>query len=103
MLPCGVGTWVRLVLFIFLMLLAACSSPAILPSPNLDAETRTLIAQAERVVFVIPFSHWDTDWHENFADYVKRSDQNILTAIQMAKAHPRFRFALEQVLFVQHF
>lgn len=72
-------------------------------SPNLDAQTQALIAHASHVVFVIPFSHWDTDWHEAFPDYVKRSDQNILAAIQMAKQYPRFRYALEQVLFVKHF
>jgi hypothetical protein len=59
--------------------------------------------QADRVVFVVPFSHWDTDWHEAFPDYVKRSDGNILAAIRMAEASPRFRYAMEQVLFVQHF
>lgn len=68
-----------------------------------DAETQTLIAQAERVVFVIPFSHWDTDWHQTFADYAQRSDQNILKAIQLAQQYPRFRYTLEQPLFVQHF
>lgn len=61
------------------------------------------MAQAERVVFVIPFSHWDTDWHETFADYAKRGDQNILKAIELAQRYPRFRYTLEQVLFVQHF
>jgi hypothetical protein len=81
-------------------------SPAISPlsAPlNLDAETQALIAQADRVVFVIPFSHWDTDWHKTFPDYVKLSDHNILTAIQIAKQHRRFRYTLEQTLFVQHF
>ncbi|MBI5301049.1 MAG: hypothetical protein HY868_02850 [Chloroflexi bacterium] len=110
MLPGGVENHFSLRVFavqFILSVLAACGNFPTTTSPaldsNFDAETRTLIANAERVVFVIPFSHWDTDWHENFADYVKRSDQNILTAIQMAKAHPRFRYTLEQVLFVQHF
>jgi len=92
-------------------LFAACGGPAPRPiptqpppaAPNLDAETLALMDQASRVVFVIPFSHWDTDWHEAFPDYVKRSDGNILAAIQMAQASPRFRYTLEQVLFVQHF
>ena len=61
------------------------------------------MAQADRVVFVVPFSHWDTDWHEAFPAYVQRSDGNILAAIQMARENPRFRYTLEQVLFVQHF
>lgn len=73
------------------------------PKINLDAGTLALIAKAERVAFIIPFSHWDTDWHDSFPNYVKRSDGNILNAIQMAKADPRFRYTLEQVYFVQHF
>ncbi|MBI3360656.1 MAG: hypothetical protein HY023_06050 [Chloroflexi bacterium] len=72
-------------------------------SLNFDAETQSLIARAERVVFVVPFSHWDTDWHESFPAYVKRSDGNILAAVQMAKESPQFRYTFEQTLFVQHF
>jgi hypothetical protein len=73
------------------------------PSINLDAETQALISHTQRSVFLIPFSHWDTDWHESFETYSLRADQNILSAIQVAKEHPRFRYTLEQVLFVQHF
>ncbi len=97
-----------------LFFLAACAratpAPPLthppVPTPstlNLDPETQALIARADRVAFIIPFSHWDTDWHEAYPDYVRRSDGNILAAIQMAKANPRFRYTFEQVLFVQHF
>ena len=100
----------RLALVLALPMLAACASIAPAPTPtatviapDLDAATQTLIANADRVVLIVPFSHWDTDWHDTFDNYVKLSDQNILAAIQMAKADPRFRYTLEQVLFVQHF
>ncbi len=85
---------------------SACARIEIPPAPpatNLDAETQTQIQSAQRVVFLVPFSHWDTDWHEDYSSYSERANANILAAIQMAKQHPRFRFALEQVLFVQHF
>src|SRR5260221_3607592 len=72
-------------------------------APNLDTATQNLIAKAQRVVFVVSFSHWDTDWHDTFANYSLRSDGNILAAIQMAKQDPQYRYAFEQVLFVQHF
>jgi alpha-mannosidase len=78
------------------------STPEI-PQSNFDAETQAMIASAKRVVFLVPFSHWDTDWHQNFDAYSQLADQNILKAIQLAKQYPRFRFTLEQVLFVQHF
>ena len=55
------------------------------------------------MVFVVPFSHWDTDWHDTYANYSQRSDGNILAAIQMAKQNPQYRYTFEQVLFVQHF
>src|SRR5215813_1246254 len=59
---------------------------------NFDAETQTLIAQADHVVFLIPFSHWDTDWHQSFDSYSRLADQNILKAILLAKQYPRFRY-----------
>lgn len=91
-----------------LVSLVACASspPAPLPvvdNPNLDAETQAMIAHAQRVVFVVPFSHWDTDWHDTFDNYVKLADQNIAAAIRLARQSPRFRYAIEQVLFAQHF
>ena len=70
---------------------------------NLDAETQRLIAGASRVAFVIPFSHWDTNWHDNYAAYSEQADHNIATAITIAQQYPRFRYTLEQVTFVQHF
>ncbi|MEP6895013.1 MAG: glycoside hydrolase family 38 C-terminal domain-containing protein, partial [Chloroflexota bacterium] len=73
------------------------------PLGNFDAETQSRIANAKHVVFLIPFSHWDTDWHQSFDVYSKMADQNILRAIELAKQDARFRFTFEQVLFVQHF
>jgi len=70
---------------------------------NFDSETHSLISSANRVVFLIPFSHWDTDWHQSYDAYSKLADKNIQSAIEVAKQDARFRFALEQVLFVQHF
>jgi len=92
------------------ILLAGCSTAGPGPAPtlynpsiNLDAETQALIARAPRTVFLIPFSHWDTDWHADYQAYSRQADDNILAAIRLAKANPRYRYTLEQVLFVQHF
>jgi hypothetical protein len=88
------------------ILLAACTSSgptAYDPSINLDAQTQALVARAHRTVFLIPFSHWDTDWHADFSVYSRQADQNILAAIRLAKSDARYRYTLEQVLFVQHF
>ncbi len=90
----------------FCVLLAACTSsgpPAYDSSINLDSQTQALVARAPRTVFLIPFSHWDTDWHADFTVYSRQADQNILAAIRLAKSDPRYRYTLEQVLFVQHF
>ena len=91
------------------IILFGCARPAPRPEEtreplgNFDPETQSLIAHAKRVVFLIPFSHWDTDWHDSFDAYSKQADQNILNAIEIAKQNPRYRYTLEQVLFVQHF
>src|SRR5689334_15902614 len=73
------------------------------PLGNFDAQTQSLISHSDRVVFLVPFSHWDTDWHQHFNAYSTLSDKNIQSAIELAKKDSRFRFTLEQVLFVQHF
>ena len=98
----------RLVLLILLPLLASCARAVATPTrapinSTLDAETLQLIANADRVVFLVPFSHWDTDWHGTFDAYSKLADGNILAAIKMAQQDPRFRYTMEQTLFVQHF
>ncbi len=80
--------------------------PAALPPPeqiNLDRETQALIARAKRTVFLVPFSHWDTDWHEPYEVYAEQANRNILAAMRIAMQHPRFRYTIEQVLFAQHF
>ncbi|MEO7911965.1 MAG: glycoside hydrolase family 38 C-terminal domain-containing protein, partial [Roseiflexaceae bacterium] len=81
-------------------------APAALPPPdqiNLDTATQALIAHAKRTAFLIPFSHWDTDWHYDFGVYAAQADRNIADAIRIAKQQPRFRYTIEQVLFAQHF
>jgi hypothetical protein len=102
--------WLWLAGALIAILLAGCASPGPAPAPapydamiNLDAETQALISRAQRTVFLIPFSHWDTDWHADYQAYSRQADGNILAAIRLAKANPRFRYTLEQVLFVQHF
>ena len=97
-----------LVAFLVIALLASCrpyppTPYSFDPTINLDAQTQAMIANARRVVFLIPFSHWDTDWHDTFEVYSPLADQNIQAAIDLAKERPRFRYTLEQVLFVQHF
>src|SRR5689334_13793191 len=54
-------------------------APAALPSAdkiNLDPATQTAIARAKRAIFLIPFSHWDTDWHRDFSVYAAQADRN---------------------------
>lgn len=73
------------------------------PTGRFDPDTEALIAQAKRVAFLVPFSHWDTDWHDDFVAYGRRADANIAAALDYAAEHPHFRYALEQVAFVQRF
>ncbi len=68
-----------------------------------SAHSQIRLSSAQRTVYVIPFSHWDTDWHRPFAFYAPLADQNIVEAIRLAQQEQSFRYTLEQVLFVQHF
>src|SRR5690242_1439478 len=76
------------------------TAPVVAPAPlpasvNLDAATQALIARTRRAVFLVPFSHWDTDWHSTFDSYAGTADRNILDAIRLARHEPRFRYAVE--------
>jgi len=121
------ATWRRLTpVVVAVVLLAACAgqaaprplplAPTAIPATavartatataqvvNLDADIQARIAATRRVVFLVPFSHWDTDWHDGYSSYAEQADRNILAAVQLARREPRFRYAFEQVLFVQHF
>ncbi len=103
---------IRVLLFATLiggMILSGCTRPVSGPEKrraplgDFDPATQSIIANAKRVVFLIPFSHWDTDWHQPYDQYSPLADQNIQSAIDVAKQDARYRFTLEQVLFVQHF
>jgi hypothetical protein len=119
---------IRLLAVVLVLTLAACMdavptslptsppAPRLVPEPgprpaalppttqlNLDLATQSLIEHTKRTVFLVPFSHWDTDWHRDFLFYAAQADRNILDAIKIAKQHPRFRYTIEQVLFAQHF
>jgi hypothetical protein len=116
----------KTLLLVYFVTLAACSMPTLAPVPtaelvptpepgpapaalpppdqiNLDSATQTLIANAKRTVFLLLFSHWVTDWHNQFSAYTRYAAANIIMAIQIAKQHPRFRYTLEQALFVKQF
>ncbi len=57
-----------------------------------SAHSQIRLSSAQRTVYVIPFSHWDTDWHRPFAFYAPLADQNILEAIRLAQQEQSFRW-----------
>src|SRR4051794_29889667 len=66
----------------------SAATPAPSPSAgaiNLAPEIQARIADTRRVVFLVPFSHWDTDWHDTFDSYAAQADRNILDAIHAAQ------------------
>lgn len=108
--------WRFVPVIVTVWLFAACVVAPIPPAPssvpatsipvaaiNLDPEIQALIASSQRAVFLIPFSHWDSDWHETIAVNSVRADQNILDAMQLALQYPRFRYTLENARAVRHF
>ena len=58
---------------------------------------------AKDVVFVIPHTHWEGAVFETREDYLKIGLPYILRALRLLKAHPQYRFVLDQACYVKPF
>ncbi len=76
-------------------LLCAAALAAALPAapPN----------QIASQVYVVPFSHLDLYWGGTQEGCLSRGNRIITRAIQLAQAHPEFRFLIEDEVFVANF
>lgn len=54
-------------------------------------------------VYIVPFSHLDLFWGGTREECLSRGNRIIDRAIQLADAHPEFRFLLEDEVFVANF
>lgn len=75
---------------------------ALLAFPSLMAGA-ALPGSGKVDIYVIPFSHLDRFWAGTGKECLARGNRVIAKAIQIAEAHPRFRFFLESNNFVNNF
>jgi alpha-mannosidase len=72
--------------------------------PGADAaEPAQHTLAAKDVFFFIPHTHWEGAVFKTRDEYLDMGLPNILRALQLLKAHPNYRFTLDQVCYVKPF
>ncbi len=74
-----------------------CCSPVDSAEPNAPAPV------AKDVFFVIPHTHWEGAVFLTREEYLDVGLPNILRALRLLKAHPNYRFVLDQACYVKPF
>ncbi len=71
------------------------------PGPNPPfAQTS---ASTQQTLWIIPHTHWEGAVFKTREEYLEIGLPHILTALEMLRAHPEFRFVLDQVEYVRPF
>jgi alpha-mannosidase len=74
---------------------------------NRDAGAQQPAASADRaeqdIFFFVPHTHWEGAVFKTREEYLDMGLPNILRALALLKAHPNYRFVLDQVCYVQPF
>jgi alpha-mannosidase len=85
-------------------LLSICAAMLLgcLPAAN-SAEPTTAASAAKDVFFLIPHTHWEGAVFLTREEYLGTGLQNILRAMRLLKAHPNYRFVLDQAAYVKPF
>ena len=68
-----------------------------------SAEPATQSPAAKDVFFLIPHTHWEGAVFLTREEYLDVGLQNILRALRLLKAHPNYRFTLDQTSYVKPF
>ena len=68
-----------------------------------SAEPAAPAPATKDVFFLIPHTHWEGAVFLTREEYLDADLSNILRAIQLLKAHPNYRFTLDQVCYVKPF
>ncbi len=58
---------------------------------------------AKDIFFFIPHTHWEGAVFKTREEYLDMGLPNILRALRLLKAHPNYRFVLDQVCYVKPF
>ncbi len=69
----------------------------------MSAEPAETSSAAKDVFFFIPHTHWEGAVFKTREEYLSMGLPNILRALTLLKAHPNYRFVLDQVCYVKPF
>jgi len=83
-----------------LLLLAVASIPCFQVA---GAEPVKATAPEKDVFFLIPHTHWEGAVFKTREEYLDMGLPNILRAMKLLKAHPNYRFVLDQACYVKPF
>ena len=68
-----------------------------------SSSRRTEAALARETLWLIPHTHWEGAVFKTRAEYLEIGLPHILTALELLKAYPEYRFVLDQVAYVKPF
>jgi len=68
-----------------------------------SAEPTGSAPDAKDILFVIPHTHWEGAVFKTREEYLDKGLPYILRALRLLKAHPNYRFVLDQVCYVKPF
>ena len=60
-------------------------------------------APAQKTLWIIPHTHWEGAVFKTREEYLEIGLPHILTALSLLRAHPEYRFVLDQVAYVRPF
>jgi alpha-mannosidase len=71
--------------------------------PGQNPSTESQKAPAEQTLWLIPHTHWEGAVFKTREEYLEIGLPHILTALSLLRAHPEYRFVLDQVAYVRPF
>ena len=98
MKPMEAGLAPRHFWFVFALTAAWCCRDAVSAEPAAAAP-----GAAKDIFFFIPHTHWEGAVFKTREEYLDMGLPNILRALALLKAHPNYRFVLDQACYVKPF
>jgi alpha-mannosidase len=68
--------------------------------PTLQAQSKT---EARETLWLVPHTHWEGAVFKTREEYLEIGLPHVVRALTLLKAHPEYRFALDQVCYVKPF
>src|SRR5689334_386640 len=84
-------------------LVCAAAQPTDRSRPAMPQSATNGAADATPTLWVIPHTHWEGAVFKTREEYLEIGLPHILTALNLLRTHPKYRFVLDQVAYVKPF